>query len=92
MHQRKKLRGSKRPAVFKDTIVDVLQAQSGKFAEDVEIVEHILQIHQANVPGAVLLPDDGLKRGRRGAMAASRIEENEIDGWSFCHGVVYPPL
>jgi hypothetical protein len=51
-----------------------------------------LQIHQANVPRTLLLTNDGFKRGRCRPMAAARIEENEINGWSFCHSVVYPPL
>jgi hypothetical protein len=53
--------------------------------EDVEFVEDVLEIDEANVPGAVLLFDERLECGGGGAVAPSGIKEYEIDGWSLCH-------
>ena len=92
MHQRKQLRGAESPAVFEDAIVDVFQTQASEFPENVEINKDILEIYETNVPFDGLVPNNGVKGGSRGAMAASRIKENEIYGRSFCHVVVYPTL
>lgn len=85
MHKREQLSRTKRPAVFKDTIVDIFQTQPGEFAKDIETVEDVLQVYQTNVPGAVLLANYRFEGGGGGAMSAPGIKENEIDGWSFYH-------
>ena len=92
VHKRQELGRAQRPAVFEEGVVDVLHAQAGDFAEDIEFVEHVLEIDQTNVPGTILLTGDRFEGRGCSAMAASRIKENEIYGCSFCHEVVYRSL
>ena|SRR5690242_19816792 len=79
VHRGGELRRSQRPAFFQEQVVDVLQAESGVLAEDIERVEHFLKVDQTDVPRALLLLDDRLQRIGGGAMAAAGVEKDEVN-------------
>ena len=51
-------RGAQSPAAPQHQIVEVLQANTGYFAEDVHLVEQFLEIHHPHLPGPFLTPRD----------------------------------
>jgi hypothetical protein len=52
--------------------------------EHVARVQDLHEVDGAHAPRPFLLADDGVEGGRRGPMAAARIEINEIDGFHDC--------
>ena len=82
VHRDGQLRRAERPAFFQQQVVDVLQADAGVLAENVERIEHFLQIHQPDFPRAPLLLNNRLERVSGRAMAAAGFEEDEIS--LFC--------
>src|SRR6185436_13091319 len=79
MHELQALSRPERPAFRQHQVVNILQANAGNFAEDVERIEHFLKIDQPDFPRSGLLVDDRFQRGGGGSMASSGIEVDEIN-------------
>src|SRR5579885_489388 len=78
MHRGHQLRGAQSPALLQKQVVHILQAEPSDLAENIQRVEHLLQIHQPHIPGTLLLLYDGLQGIGGSTMAATRVEVNEI--------------
>src|SRR5665213_3413526 len=79
MHQRKQLGGPQRPATPQDQVIDILQADSREFTEDVDFVEKLLEIHETHVPAALLTVNDVTERIGGAAVAAAGVEEHQFE-------------
>jgi hypothetical protein len=73
------LRGTERPALGENQIVDVLQADASQLAENVQRVKDVLQIHQADIPLIAAALNDRLKSESRTAVAAARVKIDKIE-------------
>jgi len=82
VHEHQTLRRPERPALRQHQVVDIFETYAGQFTKDIERMKHFLQIDEADVPGPVLLFDDGFQRGRGSAMASTGVEVDEIN---ICH-------
>ena len=51
--------GAEGPAILQDGVVLLLDADAGEAAEDVELVGELLELDEFDLPGAMLLGDDG---------------------------------
>ena len=78
LHQRQKIIGARRPTPSQHAVIQVLQPDSGNFAEHIERIQQLLKIDETDLPGAVLLLADGFECGCRASMTAACIEEHEI--------------
>ena len=63
----------------KQGVVLLLNADAGDAAKNIEMVGQFLKLNQLDLPGPMLLLDDGLQRNRGVAMPASGIVENDMD-------------
>src|SRR5580658_4547560 len=81
MHRRDQLRGAQCPAPPQHDVVDFLERNAGQLADDVDVVQEILDITRTRFPGPPLFADDGVESGDRGAMAAARVDVDEINLW-----------
>jgi hypothetical protein len=79
VHAARELRRAERPTLLEHQVVDVFQAQSGDFAEQVERLEHLLQVHQPDLPRPPFALDHFAQRVGRAAMAAAGVEVKEVD-------------
>ena len=78
------LREADAPAARETVVVDVLPVHARGLAEHILGIEHLHEIDEAYLPGALFRADHGLQ-GRRGrAMPSPRIEIDQID--CSCHG------
>ena len=79
VHAGRELPRPERPTLLQHEVVDVFEPQAGDLAEDVERIEQLLQIHHADLAGA-LLPLHHLVQGvGRRAMAAAGVEKDEVE-------------
>jgi len=79
VHAGRELSRPERPALLQHEVVNVFEPQAGDLAEDVERIEQLLQIHHADLEGA-LLPLHHLLQGvGRRAMSAAGVEEDEVE-------------
>ena len=84
VHAGRELPGPERPALLQHEVVNVLEPQAGDFAEDVERIQQLLQIHHADLEGA-LLPLHHLAQGvGRRAMSAAGVEKDEVEFLPIC--------
>src|SRR5712691_11242091 len=65
-------------------IVDVLQPYARDYAEDIELVEHVLQVDHPNLPTPALLFDHRLEGGSGGTMPPAGVEIDEINLCHYC--------
>ena len=82
------LRASERPIVPQHFVVNVLNANSGEPAHDIQGIQQFLQVEQIDLPRQTLFADGFCKRGGGRAMPASRIEIDQNDprhGLRLCH-------
>ena len=80
VHGPRELGGSHRPAFAQGGVVNILHPDAGQLAENVEGVEEFLQVHHFHLPFPALLGDHVLERVGGAAMAAARIEKNQVNG------------
>jgi len=79
VHAGRELPRPERPALLEHEVVDVFQPHAGDFAEDVERIEQLLQVHHADLE-RTLLPLHHLAQGvGRRAMSATSVEEDEVE-------------
>lgn len=71
------MRAAKGPAVLKEDVVLLLNANAGEFAEDVEAIGEVLELDEMNVPGTALLGGDGLQSDSGVAVPPSGVMEND---------------
>src|SRR5450631_383969 len=74
LHSAGQLRGAQCPALVENQVVAILKANAEELAEEIELVERLLQIHQADFPWPPLLLDRLLQSVGGAAMAAAGIE------------------
>jgi hypothetical protein len=67
------------PTVSQKQIVTVLYPKPGQLAKDVNLVEEVLEINQANLPGPLLLFNNGFQSCGCGAVTSTRVEKKEVD-------------
>ena len=79
MHAHHQLRRAERPTFLQHQVVDVLQADPGELAEDIDFIQHFLQVDQADSNGRACCSIDLLKRVGGGAMPAARVEVDEVE-------------
>ena len=79
VHRGQHLGRAQRPALFQQFVVDILHPDAREFANDVERGQNVLQIDQPDLPGAVLILDNGIESVGGAPVAAAGIKENEID-------------
>ena len=72
-------RCAERPAIPQQGVVLLLDANAGDAAKHVEMVGQFLELNQLDLPGPMLLFDDGLQGNRGVAMPAAGIVENDVD-------------
>ncbi len=75
LHAARQLRRAQRPALVEQQVVAILEAQPGDFAENVQLIELLLKVHQADLPGPVLLLNHVLQRVGGAAVPAAGVEE-----------------
>ena len=73
---------AERPSVLQHVVVDVLYAQARGPANDIDGIEQFLEVNQFGIPRKLLLLDDLLEGGGRGAVAAAGVEVDQRDA---CH-------
>ena len=84
MHEPEALGRAERPSLRQHQVVNIFQANSGDFPENIHGMQDFLQIHQSNFPrsflrfSSSLLLDNRLERRRRGAMTASGVEIDKM--------------
>ena len=79
MHRRQQLFRAQRPPAPQHQVVNILQPKAGDLAEDVNVVEELLQIHHPHVPGALLAANYFAQSIGRAAMSPAGIEEHELN-------------
>ena len=84
LHELQSLRGPERPTLRQHVVVNIFEPYAGGLTEDIERMQHLLQIDQAHIPGPILLFNDSLERGRGGAMPSARVEIDEINICHYC--------
>jgi hypothetical protein len=85
VHRRDQLGGAQGPAPPQHDVVDFLERNAGQLADDVDGVQEVLDIAQPRFPGPLLFADDRIESGDGGAMAATRVDVDEVDLWAW-HG------
>jgi hypothetical protein len=86
---KRKLRRSNHPSALQKRIVDVLQAQAGDFLEDIDLFQHLLQVHHPDLERPLLLLDHLPYGSCRGAVAPARVKVDEVEplhSVRLCHG------
>src|ERR1700676_4477766 len=78
LHELQALRGPKGPSFGQHCVVDVLQAQAGHFAKNVQRIEHFLKVHQTDVPGTILLCNHRTERRSSSTVASAGVEVKEV--------------
>ena len=71
--------GSDSQSVLEHPVVQVLDPDAREAMEDVDRLQDVAQIHHPDLPAALLFVGQRLERRCGGAMAAARIEEDQID-------------
>ena len=78
MHKHQALRRAQRPTLRQHQVVNVFQPNARDFLENIQRIEHFLQIDQLNIPRPPLRFGHCFQsRGRR-AVTAPRVEINEV--------------
>src|SRR5437016_11280196 len=79
LHAARQLRRAQSPAFAEEQVVAILEAHASVLAENIQLVELLLQVHQADLPGPLLLFDHVLQGVGGAAVSATGVEEEEID-------------
>ncbi len=77
------------PAVLEDGVVLLLDADASEAAEDVELVGKLLELDEFDLPGALLLGEDGLEGDRGIAMATTGVMKKDMN---FFHAAIVTPV
>src|SRR5215470_10682542 len=79
LHPARQLRRAQRPAFVEHQVVAILEAHAEELAENIQLVERLLEMHQADLPWVLLLLDHFLQRIRGGAVSAAGVKVEEVD-------------
>src|ERR1700684_2435045 len=82
VNEHQPLPGPERPALGQHQVIDIFQADPGQLTENIERMQHLLQVHEAYVPGDFLLLAYRFRRRRGGPMPSTGVKVDEIN---FCH-------
>src|SRR6266404_6501437 len=70
---------AERPAILKQNVVLLLDADSGELAQQIEPVRQVLKLDELDMPVALLFGNDGLQGHGSIAMAPTAVVENDMD-------------
>src|SRR5690348_9080418 len=73
------------PAGRQHLVVEVLDANPGVLLQDVQLVEHLLDVHKFNIPGMLLRLSGYFERCSRRAVSAACVEEPKLDSLHSAH-------
>src|SRR6202051_1848680 len=88
LQQTKQVNAAERPAVPQKDVVLFLDADAGELAQDVEPVGQVLELHEVDIPIALLLLRDGLQGKCGVAVAPTAVMEENVDLLHEAHSAI----
>ena len=90
VHHGDEARCPHRPSAPQHDVVHILKADAGGLPDEIDGIEQVLDRDHPHIPRALLLADRFAQRGRRGAMAAARvdIDQGELGPHQFAPPVL----
>jgi hypothetical protein len=79
VHDRHQLSRPQRPSLLEHEVVHVLQPKPGRLAENVDRIQHLLQVHHADLERARLPVHNLFEGAGRRAVPPAGVEEDEIE-------------
>ena len=70
------LRGESRPALAEKQVVSILEAQPGGLLNEINRLQQLLQVQKPDIPGKILVFENGLQRPGGVAVSTTRIVKN----------------
>src|SRR6266403_1066617 len=79
---------AERPAILQQSVVLLLNADSGELAQHIEAVRQVLKLDELDLPVALLVGDDGLQGYGSIAMSSAAVVENEMDFFHYADSAI----
>ena len=71
--------GPNSQSIFEHPVIEILDPDAGQAMENVDRFKDVAQVDHPDLPTAMLLVGQRLKRGGGGSMASAGVEEDQID-------------